>query len=50
MSEPCVSLASLAEQLTVRLQGYTLAGRTAGLVIVHEVNGFCTVGAGNLVP
>ena len=28
----------------------TLAGRTAGLAIVDEVNGFCTVGAGNLAP
>ena len=29
---------------------YQLAGRTVGLVIVDEVNGFCTVGAGNLAP
>ena len=31
MSEPSTLLAGLAEQLPVRLQGYTLAGRTAGL-------------------
>jgi nicotinamidase-related amidase len=40
----------LQAQLPVRLQPYALEGRTAGLVIVDEVNGFCTVGAGNLAP
>ena len=40
----------LQAQLPVRLQPYPLAGRTVGLVIVDEVNGFCTVGAGNLAP
>ncbi|MDO8557902.1 MAG: isochorismatase family protein [bacterium] len=29
---------------------YDLAGKCAGLVIIDEVNGFCTVGAGNLAP
>ena len=38
----------LQAQLPVKLQPYPLAGRTVGLVIVDEVNGFCTVGAGNL--
>jgi nicotinamidase-related amidase len=40
----------LQSQLPVRLQSYALAGRSTGLVIVDEVNGFCTVGAGNLAP
>jgi nicotinamidase-related amidase len=40
----------LQAQLPVELRPYPLAGRTVGLVIVDEVNGFCTVGAGNLAP
>lgn len=40
----------LQAQLPVRLQPYAIEGRSPGLVIVDEVNGFCTVGAGNLAP
>jgi nicotinamidase-related amidase len=39
----------LAEQMPVALEDVTVAGRV-GLVIVDEVNGFATVGAGNLAP
>ncbi len=39
----------LAEQMPVALEDVVVAGRT-GLVIVDEVNGFATVGAGNLAP
>ncbi len=48
---PSSSLVSdLERQLPVALSPYALADRTVGLVIVDEVNGFCTVGAGNLAP
>ncbi len=40
----------LQTSLPVRLQPFALADRHVGLVIVDEVNGFCTVGAGNLAP
>ncbi len=40
----------LRAQLPIRLEPYPLAGRAVGLVIVDEVNGFCTVGAGKLAP
>ena len=50
MSEGSALLAGLETQLPITLQPYDLQGRTVGLVIVHEVNGFCTVGAGNLAP
>ena len=40
----------LQAELPVELRPYRMAGRTAGLVIVDEVNGFCTVGAGNMAP
>ncbi len=40
----------LREQLPVRLETFALGNRSAGLVIVDEVNGFCTVGAGNMAP
>jgi nicotinamidase-related amidase len=40
----------LQARLPVELQPYGLEGRTVGLVIVDEVNGFCTVGAGALAP
>ena len=42
-------LSDLAEHLPVALETYQIAGRI-GLVIVDEVNGFATVGAGNLAP
>jgi nicotinamidase-related amidase len=42
-------LSDLAEHLPVALEAFWIAGRV-GLVIVDEVNGFATVGAGNLAP
>lgn len=46
--EPWLDL--LAEQLPVRLGSYALGEQHPGLAVIHEVNGFCTVGAGNLAP
>ena len=41
----------LQRELPLRLAGYRPPpGDCTGLVIVDEVNGFCTVGAGNLAP
>ncbi len=40
----------LQVQLPLRLQPYALEGRGAGLVIVDEIHGFCTPGAGALAP
>lgn len=42
-------LATMRQELPVRLVSYRLPADT-GLVIVDEVNGFCTVGCGNLAP
>ena len=42
-------LPELRAELPVATTAYALP-RAAGLVIVDEVNGFCTVGAGNLAP
>jgi nicotinamidase-related amidase len=50
MSEPASLQESLEQQLPIQLLSYRLADKAAGLVIVDEVNGFCTVGAGNLAP
>ena len=50
MSEGSALLAGLETQLPIELRPYGLEGRAVGLVVVHEVNGFCTVGAGNLAP
>jgi len=44
------TVSRLQSDLPIELRSYPLAGRSAGLVIVDEVNGFCTVGAGNLAP
>jgi nicotinamidase-related amidase len=44
------AVTGLLEQLPVSVRPYRLAGRAAGLVIVDQVNGFCTVGAGHLAP
>ncbi len=44
------ALAMLRAELPVALAVYPLAGRRAGLVVVDEVNGFATVGAGALAP
>ncbi len=45
---------SLMQQLTralpIATRPYAVDARPTGLVIVDEVNGFCTVGAGNLAP
>jgi nicotinamidase-related amidase len=43
-------LAAVSQALPVALRPYDLANRRAGLVIVDEVNGFATVGAGALAP
>jgi len=43
-------MAGLERDLPVAFETFDVAGRTTGLVIVDEVNGFCTVGAGNLAP
>jgi len=43
-------LGAVREGLPVTLGNYEIAGASAGLVIVDEVNGFATVGAGNLAP
>jgi nicotinamidase-related amidase len=43
-------VSELERQLPIEARPYSLAGRTAGLVIVDEINGFCTVGAGALAP
>jgi nicotinamidase-related amidase len=40
----------LADELPVTTAPRSLALGTSGLVVVDEVNGFCTVGAGNLAP
>jgi nicotinamidase-related amidase len=45
-----MTVQELQARLPIDLQPYPLAGRTVGLVIVDEVNGFCTVGAGALAP
>lgn len=41
---------ALASHLPLDLVRYDPAGQAIGLVIIDEVNGFCTVGAGNLAP
>jgi nicotinamidase-related amidase len=43
-------IGQLRDALPVRLEACELAGRHVGLVIVDEVNGFATVGAGALAP
>lgn len=43
-------MAELRAELPVALAPFDAAGAATGLVIVDEVNGFCTVGAGNLAP
>jgi nicotinamidase-related amidase len=48
MSEALLEL--MRAELPVRLVDYELPAGETGLVIVDAVNGFCTVGAGNLAP
>lgn len=43
-------LEMLQAELPIRLVDYAIPHGETGLVIVDEVNGFCTVGAGNLAP
>ncbi len=43
-------LEAMRRQLPIDLVSWPMDGTVAGLVIVDEVNGFCTVGAGNLAP
>ena len=43
-------VARLRETMPVAPAAFTAKGRAVGLVIVDEVNGFATVGAGNLAP
>jgi len=42
--------AVLREAMPIVLQGLSIAGKGTGLVIVDEVNGFASVGCGNLAP
>jgi nicotinamidase-related amidase len=50
MSEGATLLAGLERQLPIELRPYELEGRAVGLVIVDEIHGFCTPGAGALAP
>ncbi len=43
-------LAAVAEAMPIALSGFDPSAQRTGLVIVDEVNGFATVGAGNLAP
>ena len=44
------AIPDLHAHLPIQIQPYALEGRSVGLVIVDEVNGFCTPGAGNMAP
>jgi nicotinamidase-related amidase len=48
MTDPVLD--GLRRELHVAPAPYSLADRASGLVLVDLVNGFCTVGAGNLAP
>jgi nicotinamidase-related amidase len=50
MSERSPLQADLEAHLPIRFQTYEFSRRTAGLVIVDEIHGFCTPGAGALAP
>ncbi len=50
MTDRTELLEGIRREMPVRLDAYGLSDRIAGLVIVDEVNGFCTPGAGNLAP
>ncbi|MFO1038712.1 MAG: isochorismatase family protein [Geminicoccaceae bacterium] len=45
-----VMLEVMRDEIPIDLVDYTIVPARTGLVIVDEVNGFCTVGAGNLAP
>lgn len=49
-SDTAAIMAGLRQAMPIRLEPLELRGEAAGLVIVDEVNGFATVGAGNLAP
>lgn len=49
MSTPTL-ITTLAEAMPLALRPFDVAARPTGLVIVDQVVGFCTVGAGNLAP
>ncbi|GBD43714.1 hypothetical protein HRbin40_01194 [bacterium HR40] len=49
MAEREALVAALRQQVPVALTSYRLP-EAAGLVVIDEVNGFCTPGAGNLAP
>ena len=50
MSEPTDLLTVAKHNLPIELTQYDVSDKSVGLVIIDEVNGFCTVGAGNLAP
>ena len=50
MAADATLVEDLQAQLPIQLQPYPASGATSGLVIVDEIHGFCTVGAGNLAP
>lgn len=45
-----VTLAGLTKSMPINIGAVDLTGRKVGLVVVDEVNGFCTVGCGPLAP
>ena len=50
MHESARLLTELRQEMPIALVSYTVPAEASGLVIVDEVNGFCTPGAGNLAP
>ncbi|WGF90034.1 isochorismatase family protein [Marinivivus vitaminiproducens] len=50
MVDPEGVLEGLRHHFPIRPQPYGASERAVGLVIIDAVNGFCTVGAGNLAP
>ena len=44
------ALAAVAQSMPISLSAFDPSAQPTGLVIVDEVNGFATVGAGNLAP
>ena len=50
IADPQGLVAQLRAAMPIRLEPLTVGGQKTGLVIVDEVNGFATVGAGYLAP
>lgn len=50
MSDTKEFLTVAQRNLPIDLTQYDVSDKAVGLVIIDEVNGFCTVGAGNLAP